>query len=57
MVLEYVAAAQRAENDVTMGAYLRMASRALRCALEIYGDHLSENKKEIFGVSAASDEL
>ena len=47
MVLEYVAAAQRAENDVTMGVYLRMASRSLRCALEIYGDHLAQNRAEM----------
>ena len=55
-VIEFTDAARYAKDDVTLGAYLKMASRAMRCALEIYGDHLSENKKEISGFSLASDQ-
>ena len=41
MTLEFVEEARHAKDDVTLGAYLKMASRAMRCALEMYGDHPS----------------
>lgn len=47
MVSDYVESARNAQDDVIMGAYLRMASRALRTALEIYGDHLAQNRVEM----------
>ena len=47
MVLDYTEGARNAQEDVAMGAYLKMASRALRCALEIYGDRLAQNRVEI----------
>ena len=47
MVAEFIEASRHAENDVMMGAYLRMASRAMRTALEIYQDHLAQNRAEM----------
>ena len=47
MVAEHVELARHARDDVMMGAYLRMASRAMRTALEIYGDHLAQNRAEM----------
>jgi hypothetical protein len=32
--------AQNCENDRMLEVHLKMASRAMRCALEIYGDRL-----------------
>ena len=45
--LEFIDAARHAENDLAMGVYLKLASRSLRCALEIYGDHLAQNRAEM----------
>jgi hypothetical protein len=47
MVLEFAEAARHAQDDVMMGAYLKMASRSLRCAIEIYGDHFAQNRAEM----------
>ena len=47
MTLEFVDKARHAQDDVTLGAYLKMALRAMRCALEIYRDHLAQNRAEI----------
>ena len=47
MTLGFLEDARTARNDVRMGAYLKMASRSLRCAMEIYGDHLSANRAEM----------
>ena len=44
MVLEFVEQARYSDDDVLMGSYLKMASRSLRCALEIYGDRISANR-------------
>ena len=40
MTLEFIEEARYSQDDVRMGAYLRMASRSMRCAMEIYGDRL-----------------
>jgi hypothetical protein len=45
MTAEFVEGARQSQDDVTMGAYLKMASRSLRCALEIYGEHLSKGRE------------
>ena len=49
-VLEIVIAhcedARHAEDRLRMGVYLKMASRAMRCALEVYGSQLVEVPKE-----------
>lgn len=37
----------RNSDDVRMGAYLKMASRCLRCAIELYGEHLAQNRAEM----------
>jgi hypothetical protein len=47
MTLGFLEDARTARNDVRMGAYLKMASRSLRCAMEIYGDHLSATRTEM----------
>lgn len=39
--------ARHAECDPEMGVHLKMASRAMRCALEIYGSHLGVQKEEV----------
>lgn len=38
MVLKHVDEARRADSDLALGVQLKMASRAMRCALELYGD-------------------
>ena len=36
----------RAARDVLrLGVYLKMAARALRCALETYNEHLAQNRR------------
>ena len=47
MTLEFLEDARTAQDDVRMGADLKMASRSMRCALEIYGDHLEQNRVEM----------
>ena len=47
LVVTFAEKAQDAEDDVTMGTYLRLSSRSLRCALEIYRDRLAQNRAEI----------
>lgn len=47
MALEFLEEARNAKDDVMMGAYLKMASRSLRCAMEIYGDRLARNRAEM----------
>ena len=43
MTAEFIDKARHADTPVTIGAYLKMASRAMRCALEIYGERLGQN--------------
>ena len=47
MTLEFLEEARNSQDDVRMGAYLKMASRSLRCAMEIYGDRLAQNRAEM----------
>ncbi len=47
MFFSFAEAARNAEDDVTLGVYLKMASRSLRCALEMYGEHLAQNRDEM----------
>ena len=47
MTAEYVEEARASQDDVRLGAYLKLTSRALRCALELYGEHLAENRSEM----------
>jgi hypothetical protein len=47
MTLEFLEEARQSKDDVRMGAYLKMASRSMRCALEIYGDRLAQNRAAI----------
>jgi hypothetical protein len=47
MTLQFIDGARHTRDDVSMGYHLKMASRAMRCALEIYGDHLAQNRAEM----------
>ena len=47
MTAEFVEQARQSEDDVRLGVYLRMASRCMRCALEMYGEHLTQNRAEM----------
>lgn len=42
LVLEHSELARQADNPLMMGVHLKMASRAMRCALEIYGDRYAK---------------
>ncbi len=55
MTAQFVEEARLSEDDVRLGVYLRMASRCMRCALEMYGEHLSENEKQALGLHRASN--
>ena len=47
MAEEFVEEARHSEDDVRMGSYLKLASRSLRIALEMYGERLAQNRAEI----------
>jgi hypothetical protein len=47
LVLQFAEAARNAEDDKTLGVYLKIASRCMRCALETYGEHLAQNHVEM----------
>ena len=55
MTAQFVEEARLSEDDVRLGVYLRMASRCMRCALEMYGEHQIENEKQAVGVHRTSD--
>jgi hypothetical protein len=42
LVMHHTHMSCEAEGTAKVGLHLKMASRAMRCALEIYGDYLSE---------------
>jgi hypothetical protein len=44
MTLEFLEEARLSQDEVRLGAYLKLASRSMRCALEIYGDRLAQNR-------------
>jgi hypothetical protein len=47
LVLEFTERARQAQDDVMLESYLKLASRSLRCALEMYGEHLAQNRVEM----------
>ena len=47
LVLQFAESARNAEDDVALGVNLKLASRSLRCALEMYGEHLAQNRAEM----------
>ena len=47
MTAQFVEEARQSQDDVRLGAYLKMASRCMRCALEMYGEHLAQNRREM----------
>ena len=47
MAIEFAEEAQNSQDDARMGAYLKMASRCLRCAMELYGERLAQNRAEM----------
>jgi len=46
IVVEHIDKAQNTSDMLRIGVHLRMASRAMRCALEIYGSQLEVLNKE-----------
>ena len=55
MTLEFVEEARQSEDDVRLGVYLRMASRCMRCALEMYGEHLKQGEEQSAKVQSDAD--
>jgi hypothetical protein len=47
IVIEHIDEVRNTEDMVRQGAHLKMASRALRCALEIYGLQLKVPNEEV----------
>jgi hypothetical protein len=47
MTAQFVEEARQSKDDVRLGAYLKMASRCMRCALEMYSEHLAQNRAEM----------
>jgi hypothetical protein len=45
LVIAHCDQAQNTENRLTMGVHLKMASRAMRCALEVYGSAIETPKQ------------
>lgn len=46
LVIRHCQAAEDAQNEWTLELHLKMASRALKCSLEIYLEHLEEEIKK-----------
>jgi hypothetical protein len=46
IVIEHLDKVQNTEDLLRQGVHLKMASRAMRCALEIYGSQLEVLNKE-----------
>jgi len=44
LVIAHCDQAENAQDERTLGLHLRMASRAMRCALQLYGDHLNDKE-------------
>jgi hypothetical protein len=44
IVLDHCEKARNTSDHRAMGVNLKMASRALRCALELYGERITEEK-------------
>ena len=40
LVMDHTELARNASDNQLLGIHLKMASRAMRCALEIYGSHI-----------------
>ena len=47
MVIEFAEEARNSDDDARMGAYLKMMMRCSRCAAELYGEHLAQNRAEM----------
>jgi hypothetical protein len=45
IVVEHIDKAQNTSDMLRLGVHLKMASRALRCALEIYGSQITKDGK------------
>jgi hypothetical protein len=41
--IEHIEAVRHADSPLVQGVHLKMASRALRCALELYGEKNNEH--------------
>lgn len=44
LCVEHIDAARECQNALSLGLELKMASRALRCAMEVYGMRLAKEK-------------
>jgi hypothetical protein len=42
LVLYFAECARHTQDDVALDNHLKMASRSLRCALEMHGEHLAQ---------------
>jgi hypothetical protein len=41
IAIDHIDSARNAPTNIALGSHLKMASRAMRCALELYGDRFS----------------
>ena len=55
MTAQFVEEARQSEDDARLGVYLRMASRCMRCALEMYGEHLIQQGEKSAKVQSDAD--
>ena len=55
MTVQFVEEARQSNDDVVLGAYLKMASRCLRCALEMYGEHLIQQGEQSAKIQSDAD--
>jgi hypothetical protein len=46
LVMEHCELARNASDELKLFVHLKMASRAMRCALELYGSHIGAPTKE-----------
>jgi hypothetical protein len=46
LTIDHLALANQSQDGLTLGVHLKMASRAMRCALEVYGMRLEKEKVE-----------
>ena len=46
LVIGFAEEARNAPDDARLGIYLKVASRCLRCAIELYGERLENEMKQ-----------
>ena len=47
LAADFILEARQSGDEVKLGMYLKLASRCVRCALEMYGDRLADHEAQL----------